>query len=37
MAQTINFLSENNLLAYEDLEKKAQTVTDNFNQLVEAH
>lgn len=33
MAQTINFLSENNLLAYEDLEEKAQTVTDNFNQL----
>lgn len=33
MAQTINFLTENNLLAYEDLEKKAQTITDNFNQL----
>lgn len=33
MAQTINFLTENNLLAYEDLEKKAQTATDNFNQL----
>lgn len=33
MAQTINFLSENNILAYEDLEKKAQTITDNFNQL----
>ena len=33
MAQTINFLIENNLLAYEDLEKKAQTSTDNFNQI----
>ncbi|MCQ4925536.1 hypothetical protein NE686_20745 [Tissierella carlieri] len=33
MAQTINFLTENNLLSYEDLEKKAQTVADNFNQL----
>lgn len=33
MAQTINFLTENNLLVYEDLEKKVQTVTDNFNQL----
>lgn len=33
MAQTINFLTENNLLHYEDLEKKAQTSTDNFNQL----
>lgn len=33
IAQTINFLTENNLLAYEDLEKKAQTVSDNFNQL----
>lgn len=33
MAQTINYLTENNLLAYEDLEKKAQTVSDNFNQL----
>lgn len=33
MAQTINFLTENNLLSYEDLEKKAQTATDNFNQL----
>jgi len=33
MAQTINFLTENNLLVYEDLEKKAQTATDNFNQL----
>ena len=32
-AQTMNFLTENNLLAYEDLEKKAQTTTDNFNQL----
>lgn len=33
IAQTINFLTENNLLYYEDLEKKVQTVTDNFNQL----
>ena len=33
MAQTINFLTENNLLAYVDLEKKAQVATDNFNQL----
>jgi hypothetical protein len=33
MAQTINFLTENNLLAYEDLEKKAQVSTDNFNHL----
>jgi len=33
MAQTINFLTENNLLAYEDLEKKAQASTDNFNQI----
>ena len=33
MAQTINFLTENNLLVYEDLEKKAQTSIDNFNQL----
>jgi hypothetical protein len=33
MAQTINFLTENNLLVYEDLDKKAQTVSDNFNQL----
>lgn len=33
MAQTINFLTENNLLAYEDLEKKAQDSTDNFNQI----
>ncbi|CAK7057927.1 MAG: hypothetical protein TIS_00712 [Tissierella sp.] len=33
MAQTINFLTENNLLFYEDLEKKAQTVSDNFHQL----
>jgi hypothetical protein len=33
MAQTINFLTESNLLHYEDLEKKAQTSTDNFNQL----
>lgn len=33
MAQTINFLTENNLLAYEDLDKKAQIVADNFNQL----
>ena len=33
MAQTINFLTENNLLSYEDLDKKAKAVTDNFNQL----
>ncbi len=33
MAQTINFLTENNLLHYEDLERKAQTSADNFNQL----
>lgn len=30
MAQTINFLTENNLFVYEDLDKKAQTVSDNF-------
>lgn len=33
MVQTINFLTENNLLAYEDLEKKAQAVTNKFNQV----
>lgn len=33
MAQTINFLTENNLLVYEDLEKKAQLSTDNFNEI----
>jgi hypothetical protein len=33
MAQTMNYLTENNLLDYRDLEKKAQIVTDNFNQL----
>ena len=33
MAQTINFLTENNLLVYEDLEKKAQVSTDKFNQI----
>jgi hypothetical protein len=33
MAQTINYLTENNLLDYADLERKAQTATDNFNQL----
>jgi len=33
MAQTINYLTENNLLVYEDLEKKAQNIADNFNQL----
>lgn len=33
MAQTINFLSENNLLAYEDLEQKAQTTTATSNEL----
>ncbi|MBP2633588.1 MAG: relaxase [Firmicutes bacterium] len=33
MAQTINYLTENNLLDYADLERKAQAATDNFNQL----
>src|SRR5690606_29555139 len=33
MAQTINFLTENNLLAYEDSEKKSQVSTDNINHL----
>ena len=33
MAQTMNYLTENNLLEYENLEKKAQTITDNFNHL----
>jgi len=33
MAQTINFLTENNLLVYGDLEKKAQLSTDNFNEI----
>lgn len=33
MAQTMNYLTENNLHIYEDLEKKAQDITDNFNQL----
>ena len=33
MAQTINFLTENNLLIYKDLEKTAQTSTDNFNKI----
>lgn len=33
MAQTINFLSENNLLVYEDLEQKAQTTTSSFNEF----
>lgn len=33
MAQTINFLTENNLLHYENLEKKAQTSIEYFNQL----
>ena len=33
MAQTINFLSENNLLAYKDLEQKAQTTISAFNEL----
>lgn len=33
MAQTINFLTENKLLAYEDLEKKSLTATDKFNRL----
>jgi hypothetical protein len=31
MAQTINFLTENNLIQYENLEKKAQEATDTFN------
>jgi len=30
---TINFLSENNLLAYDDLEQKVQTITATFNKL----
>ena len=29
----IKFLMENNLLSYEDLRKKTQTVANNFNQL----
>ena len=33
MAQTINFLTDNNLLVYEDLEKKAQLSTDKFNEI----
>jgi hypothetical protein len=33
MAQTINFLTDNNLLVYEDLEKKAQLSTDTFNEI----
>ena len=33
MAQTINFLTEYKLLAYEDLEKKSLTATDKFNRL----
>lgn len=33
MAQTINFLTENSLIQYEDLEKEIQTATDTFNQL----
>ena len=33
MAQTMNYLTENNLLDYRDLDKKAQTVMDKFNQL----
>jgi len=33
MAQIINFLTENNLLVYEDLEKKSQASTDKFNQI----
>lgn len=33
MAQTINFLTENNLLQYVNLEKKAQAATDTFNQI----
>lgn len=34
MAQTINFLTENKLLSYEELEKKAQTSTVNLNKLL---
>lgn len=33
MAQTINFLTENKLLAYEDLEKKSLNATNNFNRI----
>lgn len=33
MAQIINFLTENELLDYADLEKKAQVATDTFNQI----
>jgi len=33
MAQTLNFLTENNLLEYIDLEEKAATATARFNQL----
>lgn len=33
IAQTINYLTENHLLVYEDLEEKAKDITDNFNQL----
>lgn len=33
MAQTMNYLTENNLLDYKDLEKKAQAFTDNFNEI----
>ena len=33
MAQTINYLTENNLLEYAELEKKATLVTAHFNEL----
>lgn len=33
MAQTLNYLTENNLLEYVDLEEKAATATARFNQL----
>lgn len=34
MAQTINFLTENNLLEYADLEEKAAAATARFNELL---
>ncbi|MGD9568669.1 MAG: relaxase/mobilization nuclease domain-containing protein [Sedimentibacter sp.] len=33
LAQTINYLTENNLLYYADLEKKSKDITDNFNEI----
>ena len=33
MAQTINFLRENNLIDYVELEKKVNKVTNNFNEI----